>query len=431
VARDLDRGAGADGLTLDTMAEDDEGFRNVRLVLCGADGAILGALPRIRAPEPWWPEVEPVADAAHERFGVAIVVLRLLVTSASDEGRGGDVDYLAEVVAPLPTGLVLEPVDGEAPAFRDEPLRMPWARPGGVAASLAWADERLDELGRPRSGPARQVKSWNLSSLLRLPTEQGAAWCKSVPPFMGHEGAILELVAGSAPDLVPSRLAVDPLSRTVLLDDVAGEDLFDADEPALLEMVRRLVALQAAFAGRTDDLLAAGLPDWRRASFVRSAERLVRRADVRSELEPHLLEQLDALIADLPRRLTDLEACGLPETLVHGDFHPGNWRAGDGRPVLLDWGDSGVGHPLFDTPAFLERVPPEALGRIRDAWAGAWRAERPGSDAGRAAELIQPVAALRKALIYRTFLDGIEPTERVYHRDDPGRWLRAAVDAAG
>ena len=44
-----------------------------------------------------------------------------------------------------------------------------------------------------------------------------------------------------------------------------------------------------------------------------------------------------------------------------------------------------------------------------------------------AAELLAPVAALRQALIYRTFLDGIEPDERVYHASDPGTWLRRAA----
>jgi hypothetical protein len=34
------------------------------------------------------------------------------------------------------------------------------------------------------------------------------------------------------------------------------------------------------------------------------------------------------------------------------------------------------------------------------------------------------VAAARQAVVYRRFLDRIEPTERVYHEDDPADWLR-------
>ncbi|HEU4568913.1 MAG TPA: hypothetical protein VFR99_12830, partial [Marmoricola sp.] len=57
----------------------------------------------------------------------------------------------------------------------------------------------------------------------------------------------------------------------------------------------------------------------------------------------------------------------------------------------------------------------------------AWTRRRPGSDPGRAADLLAPLAALQRAVVYRGFLDRIEPDERVYHRDDPARWLRRAA----
>src|SRR5215472_4572504 len=43
------------------------------------------------------------------------------------------------------------------------------------------------------------------------------------------------------------------------------------------------------------------------------------------------------------------------------------------RLALLDWGDSGVGHPLLDMTAFIERVPLDRLDRVRAAWLNAWR----------------------------------------------------------
>ncbi len=56
-----------------------------------------------------------------------------------------------------------------------------------------------------------------------------------------------------------------------------------------------------------------------------------------------------------------------------------------------------------------------------------WRDEVPDSDPERAAELIAPVALMRQAIIYRRFLDGIEETERVYHRDDVPERLGAVA----
>ena len=34
--------------------------------------------------------------------------------------------------------------------------------------------------------------------------------------------------------------------------------------------------------------------------------------------------------------------------MVHGDFHPGNWRCGDGPPVILDFADAHLGNPVLD-----------------------------------------------------------------------------------
>jgi Ser/Thr protein kinase RdoA (MazF antagonist) len=271
------------------------------------------------------------------------------------------------------------------------------------------------------------VKTWNLSSILRLPTSAGDVWCKSVPPFMAHEGAIMQLVAAEDASLVPDVLADDRRTRTVLLEDVEGDDQWDAPEPILVEMVRRLVRLQARWAGRARELRAAGLPDRRASSFPPLVRALLERPDIRASLAEEELSRLDHLVRDLPDRHEQIAGCGLPETLVHGDFHPGNWRSDGESLTLIDWGDSCVSHPLLDMMAFLPRMHPETRGRVRTAWLDAWRAERPDADPACAAELIEPVAALRAALVYQGFLDGIEPSERVYHRADVPDSLRRAL----
>jgi hypothetical protein len=342
---------------------------------------------------------------------------------------GGAVTYLAELVGdPPPGGILGSVIVGSA--GEDHALRADWARPGAVAATVAWADAALARIGRPRTERAVQVRSWNLSSILRLPTASGDVWCKSVPPFFAHEGAILALVGAEDPSIVPTVLAADPKSRTVLLDDVAGEDQYDASESRLVEMVRRLVRLQSRWSGRVDGLRTAGLPDWRARPLRDLICTLAGRSDVRVQLTVEERVALDTLVADLPRRLALLADCGLPETLVHGDFHPGNWRLGEDAFVLLDWGDSGIGHPMLDLAAFLPRVPDEVRERILATWLDAWNAELPSADPLRASELVAPIAALRQALIYQGFLDGIEPDERRYHDADVADWLQRAIDGS-
>src|ERR1700742_1750899 len=186
-------------------------------------------------------------------------------------------------------------------------------------------------------------------------------------------------------------------------------------------MVNRLVELQRAWGDRVEELLALGLPDWRAPALGQAIVDVIERT--RDDLPDEDRATLAEFARRLPERFDDVSACGLPDTLVHGDFHPGNFR-GDGRVLtLLDWGDSGVGHPLLDQPAFLDAIPHDAVGAARAHWSQQWRDAVPGSDPARASVLLAPVAAARQAVIYRRFLDNIEPSEQPYHRADPARWL--------
>jgi hypothetical protein len=58
----------------------------------------------------------------------------------------------------------------------------------------------------------------------------------------------------------------------------------------------------------------------------------------------------------------------------------------------------------------------------------AWKKAVPGSDPARAAVLLAPIAAARQAVIYRMFLDNIEPSEHVYHATDPLLWLTRTAE---
>jgi phosphotransferase family enzyme len=172
---------------------------------------------------------------------------------------------------------------------------------------------------------------------------------------------------------------------------------------------------------RVEELLALGLPDWRAPALGAAIANVVDRT--RDEVSAEDRVTLADFVRWLPSRFDDVAACDLRDSLVHGDFHPGNFR-GDGRALtLLDWGDSGVGHPLLDQPAFLNAIPNDDVGAVRAHWLQQWGEAIPGSDPGRASVLLTPVAAARQAVIYRSFFDNIEPSEHPYHRADPAKWL--------
>ncbi|MEA2519197.1 MAG: hypothetical protein QOF49_1277 [Chloroflexota bacterium] len=396
--------------------------RSVHLVVLDGEGAIRGRTKQpIPVATPWWPEMKPVVDAAREALGLDVVVLRLL-HGVSDRAAGGEVTYLVSTDAVLDLARATELLEPSAVRSDDHPLRQRWARPGGPQADLAWATAAIEARGHRRTAAPVQIRSWNLSSLWRIPTDAGDVWLKHVPPFFAHEGAILERLAGRS---VPAILARD--GGRVLMREVPGADLYDAELPILEGLVRLLVDLQAEWCGRDDGLLALGLPDWRGPALTAAIADVVTRSS--GLLDPTERAVLERFVNELPERFAALAATGFPDTLVHGDFHPGNARGDEavGSLTVLDWGDSGIGHPLLDQAAFLDRIPSQHERRIGDAWNEAWRSALPGSRPEIAARLIGPIAAARQAVIYRGFLDRIEPSEHAYHRNDPEDWLRRTI----
>jgi aminoglycoside phosphotransferase (APT) family kinase protein len=116
--------------------------------------------------------------------------------------------------------------------------------------------------------------------------------------------------------------------------------------------------------------------------------------------------------------------------VVHGDFHPGNWRCGDGAPVVLDFADAHLGNPVLDGLRAIDRLPRDRRAAAASAWAAAWKAAVPRSRPADALRIAGPLAHLAYAVRYQEFLDNIEPSERVYHLGDPAAEIRQAVAAA-
>ncbi|WP_246636653.1 phosphotransferase [Actinoplanes hulinensis] len=369
--------------------------RTVTLVLADRAGRVLGALPPFSVGTPWWQEVADVVAGA----GIDVTVLRLLYGDRPAP-PGGHVTYLA-VCDEAPAGLVPAEV-GLSP----HPNRAPYAEFGGPERSLAWAAGALDRIGL-HGAVARQQRTWNLSAIWRFDGPDGTpvAWLKQVPSFFGHEPAVLRMVDAVEPGLVPYLLAAGDEGR-MLLAHVPGEDRYDGGPALRAEIATAFHPVQRHFAGRVDELRAHGVPAMEVDALVSVASPYI------SELPG-----LGKLIDDLPRRLEQVEKCGLPDTLVHGDLHPGNVRTGEEGLTIVDWGDSSIGSPALD--ALRLEVDPEH-------WAALW----PDGDALRALDLLRPVRELRAAATYANFLARIEPSEHPYHDADvPGR-LRAAVECA-
>ncbi|WP_063819378.1 phosphotransferase family protein [Herbidospora cretacea] len=381
-------------------------------VTCG--DIALGRYGPVEMPTPWWNDVAPVAEWLSGLLGVPVMVLRLVDVEGGRSMRDGHVTYHAEALE-LPPQAPITLLNSSAPPAEHllaahEPLRASWATVEGLRAALDWA------LNITGPSEIRQVKTWNLAGLFHLPGEN--AWLKTTPPFASPESSVIQALAEVDPTLVPQVLAAEPERGWMLLGHIPGEDCWKAGPDLVADTVRRFTLAQQSLR----DLIPA------RTEAAHSRQRLgvpglVDRRRILAAAQ-HLspVPGSDELFSQVPALEEELAACGLPYTLVHGDFHPGNWRAVPGGPaVVLDFADAHFGHPAADGLRLQEWV------GNAEAWVGAWSI--PGADPRRALEVAAPLAALGQAVRYQEFLDGIEPSERRYHLGDPEEALENAVRA--
>ncbi|MFG1682590.1 aminoglycoside phosphotransferase family protein [Nonomuraea sp. NPDC049269] len=383
-------------------------------VTSGAD--YLGVLGPFAVDVPWWAEVEPVVTYVRQVLEVDVLVLRLLRVDGGEGARDGHVTYHVEALRRPAAGLLTRrPID-EAALTRPERLRAPWARVAGLREVFGWAAELLAAAGRPVTGPIRQRKTWNLAGLFLLPTDQGPVWLKTTPHFAADEGAVIGAFANLDPGLVPTVIAAGP--GRVLLEHLPGEDCWDASAQAITSAVTRMVTAQAALAGPA----GLGLRDLR-GPVIAGRVRELLAGPVGRELTAEELARARRLVERWPM----LDECGLPDTIVHGDFHSGNWRSDGGPPVVVDFADAHLGNPVLDGLRVCDFLPEAKRPAAARAWIDAWTSQVPGCDPARALSVAEPLAHLAYAVRYQEFLDGIEPSERIYHLGDPAAVIRAAL----
>jgi hypothetical protein len=380
------------------------------VVTCGT--SCLGAVGPFAVDVPWWADVAPVVAGVRARLEVPVIVLRLLTTTG-EGARDGHVTYHVEAAEPPARGLTATAVT-YADLARPQRFRAPWATPGGVRELLGWAAGHLASAGTPVTGPAEQHRTWNLAALFRLPTADGPVWLKATPHFAADESVALAAIAGHDQTLVPHVIAGE--RGRVLLTHVPGSHNGDAPDDVIAAVVGRFATVQAALAAAPP----AGLPDRRDP-----AEKIRALLD---DGVPELTPDERAAARTLTGRWRELADCGLPDTLVHGDFHPVNWH-GD-PPVVIDLADAHLGNPVLDGLRAVDFLPAKARPAAARAWIRVWADMVPGSDPARALAVAEPLAHLAYAVRYQEFLDGIEPSERVYHDGDPAAAIREALRAA-
>ncbi|MEO8397169.1 MAG: hypothetical protein ABI700_29510 [Chloroflexota bacterium] len=274
----------------------------------------------------------------------------------------------------------------------NHPLRRAWYRPGWFAHTTA-------DLSIHALGAITQMRSWERSTLLRIPGAGGNFYYKGVPAMFAYEPALTAWLAREYADCTPAVSAFG--ADWLLMPDYGGVPLTAvADEVLWADAMRVYARLQINIAPRCFQLLALGVPD-RGLNWIEQQidSLLLNEAPLRvgnNPLTPDEIVKLQALVPALHEACALLQRSSIPETLEHGDLWDGQIIVRDRQPVITDWSDAAITFPFFSLSFFTAEIP-IPVDPIRRAYLDEWQALSPDVEALEAsARLLSPVySALR------------------------------------
>jgi hypothetical protein len=313
-----------------------------------------------------------------------------------------------------------------------------WASVRWRTEALAWIDDQLVRLGRPRAGDVAQPHLRPWSTVMTVPTQAGTVWFKASGPGTAYEPRLLLALASWGTPMLLSPLAVEPERSWMLLPD-GGMRLRDrldggAGVDEWLRILPAYASLQRGLAPKASALVELGVPDLRPAAMPGLLARLL--GDPRSGLGAPDRNRLEQLLPTYVDWCATLAASGIETTLQHDDLHDGNVfvaPAGAGSlddDRIFDWGDAVVAHPFGTLLATLRSIASRDVNlgradllRLRDAYLEPWTADQPRAALEETVATALRVGAVGRAFAWDRALSGVPPEAHGEFAGAVGEWL--------
>jgi Phosphotransferase enzyme family len=303
-----------------------------------------------------------------------------------------------------------------------------------VAAGLAWAQERISELGWPAAGMPVQVRVKAWSAVYMIPAGDARLWFKASGGGARYEAALTRALAQWAPGQVLAPLAVHaghgwqllPDGGTPLRQQPAGRD-----HRAWERFAGRYAELQRAVSPHTPEMLILGVPDHRPEMMPGRLAELLR--DPAVAFSTQARSALRALQGRYASACARLAQAGPAPTIQHDDLHSGNILRAPTGDWVFDWGDASVAHP-FTSLLIALRAMADTFGlppgdplvlRFRDAYLEPWGLGRDGPEL---AELAAWTGMAGRALAWRRALAAAGPAELAEYGDRVSGWAAELLE---
>lgn len=322
----------------------------------------------------------------------------------------------------------------------------PFAKPGWMRELFNWTHELSAPMGLRLTGNFRQYNASPTFSLLRIETDGDALWFKATGEPNVHELPVSLSLARFFPRHVPRILGVHPAWNGWLTAEVSGTELDQTVECSSWgRAAEQLAELQIESIGRGAELVEAKCKDLRIRRLVERIDPyLARMAEFMAAQEkpspaPLSTSELSSLSQGLRESCSLLQSVGLPDTLGHIDFNPGNILVSQDRCVFLDWAEACVTNPLVTLEYLRQHLRRSALQetpaveRVTDAYLRPWMSLHSLDDLRRA-QTFSPLVAV---FVYAVSSDSWrspeaihKPTLAGYFRSLTRRMYREAMSAA-
>lgn len=435
--------------------------RNPQVLAAGAPGNVR--LPVTGLPgDPWMGEPEVTAGALGEQCGLDAVMLYCADRSEDRAARVQELSIVATLrpgtgppaTADLPGGrrwvgaddltgpvaAIASQVVADLASGRLTATRPPWALPGWFAEAESWLRSAIEPRGYQVTGPARQVRVWDMSCVLRVPTTRGDVYLKAAAEsaLFANEATVLPALAELFPARVPAPLAVNEARRWLALPDHGREIAQEETHWYVPIEVRESVIVAAAriqreAASHADRLRAAGCLnrdlDWLAAEATGWLPMVDATGDQpgidpASWLTADEVAELDAAAPRIAAVCAELADYAVPITLVHGDLLLSNVATGPAGFLFFDWTDACLAHPFVDMLDIHQEDDAAVRYRLRDAYLAEWTALESPERLLRAWTLAEPLAALHHAISYRSIVAEMQPPIDGHMMESTAYWLR-------
>jgi hypothetical protein len=204
----------------------------------------------------------------------------------------------------------------------------------------AWLAQR----GVEPTGAIETVHDRPWSTVLRVPTADGALFLKQEHPMQAYEVPLVDALFRRWPDRVPEVVAADIARAWLLLRD-GGVNIAESGAVDAFALALRLYGeLQVAETAHVDEFLVMGLRDLRLPVVQELYEPFFERDH---GLEREEARRLLALAPKYHDLCAQLDAFALPPSIQHDDLHQWNVFVRGDRVGIYDWGDSSVAFPLW------------------------------------------------------------------------------------